>query len=64
MNNAAMSGKPPQTNRSLLRKVRMGNWSAPELEWLLRHLGKSLTPDIATKISMKLQALQTGKGVN
>jgi hypothetical protein len=54
--------KRPQTNPRLLRKLRMGLWSQPELEWLLSHLGPLLTPDIEIEIRSKLQALQTGKG--
>jgi hypothetical protein len=55
---APMRTKRPRTDIKLLCKIRMGLWSPHELEWLLQHLGESLTPDTKREIRSKLYALQ------
>jgi hypothetical protein len=50
--------KTPREEKAWIQRIRWGMWTQAELEWLLRHMGKALTPAVATEIRYKLRVIQ------
>jgi hypothetical protein len=56
--------KAPRDEKTWIQRIRWGMWAQAELEWLLRHLGKALTPAVASEIRYKLLAIQEASAMS